>query len=112
MVDTGLAADRAVRAWRRILERSPAIGLLPILLILLFIFFGLYEPKFWRTANLINVLRNSSYLMIISAGQMLVLVIGGFDLSVGAASSSAWSSGSRWARRSVRSTASPWPCCG
>ena len=56
----------------------------PILLILLFIFFGLYEPKFWRGANLINVLRNSSYLMIISAGQMLVLVIGGFDLSVGA----------------------------
>ncbi len=84
MVDTGLATERAVRAWRRILERSPAIGLLPILLILLFIFFGLYEPKFWRGANLINVLRNSSYLMIISAGQMLVLVIGGFDLSVGA----------------------------
>lgn len=84
MAHSGLDTDRALRAWRRILERSPAIGLLPILLVLLFIFFGLYEPKFWRSANLINVLRNSSYLMIISAGQMVVLIIGGFDLSVGA----------------------------
>ena len=84
MTGTGFEADRGLPTWRRILERSPAVGLLPILLIVLFIFFGLYEPKFWRGANLINVLRNSSYLMIISAGQMMVLIIGGFDLSVGA----------------------------
>ena len=84
MADTGLDAERVLRGWRRVLEQRPAIGLLPILLVLLFIFFGLYEPKFWRGANLINVLRNSSYLMIISAGQMMVLIIGGFDLSVGA----------------------------
>ena len=73
MTGTGFEADRGLPTWRRILERSPAVGLLPILLIVLFIFFGLYEPKFWRGANLINVLRNSSYLMIISAGQMMVL---------------------------------------
>lgn len=70
--------------WRRVVQRSLSIGVLPILLLALFLFFGLYEPKFWRAANLINVLRNSSYLMIISSGQMLVLIIGGFDLSVGA----------------------------
>lgn len=138
MVDTGLQTERILRGWRRVLERSPAIGLLPILLVLLFIFFGLYEPKFWRTANLINVLRNSSYLMIISAGQMMVLIIGGFDLSVGAVVAltsvaaglvmadlySMWPDaaslaiviglavGLRWAPRSARSTASPWPYCG
>lgn len=83
MADTELER-RTLPTWRRVLEQSPAVGLLPILLVVLFIFFGLYEPKFWRGANLINVLRNSSYLMIISAGQMMVLIIGGFDLSVGA----------------------------
>lgn len=70
--------------WQRVLKPILAFGLLPILLVALFFFFGLYEPKFFRTANLINVLRNSSYLMIIASGQMLVLIIGGFDLSVGA----------------------------
>ena len=70
--------------WRRLLRSSLNLGLLPILLLALFLLFGLYEPKFWRAANLINVLRNASYLMIISTGQMMVLIIGGFDLSVGA----------------------------
>jgi ribose transport system permease protein len=49
----------------------------------LFLLFGLYDQRFWHTTNLINVLRSASYLMIISAGQMVVLIIGGFDLSVG-----------------------------
>lgn len=60
------------------------VGVLPAILILLFLFFGLYEPNFSRAANIINVFRNASYLMIIASGQMLVLIIGGFDLSVGA----------------------------
>jgi len=53
-------------------------------LIVLFLFFGLSEPRFFRTYNLINILRNSSFLVIISLGQMLALIVGGFDLSVGA----------------------------
>lgn len=59
-------------------------GLLPYLLIAAVAFFALVEPKFLRTYNIINVLRNASYLSIIAGGQMLVLIIGGFDLSVGA----------------------------
>ncbi|MBX9629670.1 MAG: ABC transporter permease [Burkholderiales bacterium] len=34
--------------------------------------------------NIFNVARNSSALLIVASGQMLVLVVGGFDLSVGA----------------------------
>jgi len=34
--------------------------------------------------NVLNVLRSSSYLVILAVGQMLVLMVGGFDLSVGA----------------------------
>lgn len=69
---------------RGITQNAMSFGLLPVLLVSLFLLFGIYEPRFWRADNLFNILRNASYLMIISAGQMLVLVIGGLDLSVGA----------------------------
>lgn len=69
---------RAIASW--LLSR----GLLPLLLVVLFVVLGLVESKFLRTFNLINVLRNASFLMLVASGQMLVLIIGGFDLSVGA----------------------------
>ena len=61
-----------------------AFGLLPLLTILLIALIGLVEPRFFNQLNIFNVLRNSSFLMIAAAGQMLVLIVGGFDLSVGA----------------------------
>lgn len=60
------------------------IGFLPALLIVLVAALMLFEPRFMGMFNIFNVLRNSSALMIVAAGQMLVLVVGGFDLSVGA----------------------------
>lgn len=77
------AHDPSVERRRR-LARLLAVGLLPLLLVALFIILALIEPKFLRTYNLINVLRNASFLMLIASGQMLVLIIAGFDLSVGA----------------------------
>ena len=65
-------------------SRLLVVGLLPILLISLVVVLGLIEPRFLRPANIINVLRNAAFLMLISSGQMMVLIIGGFDLSVGA----------------------------
>lgn len=61
-----------------------AFGLLPLLTIALIAVIGLVEPRFFNQLNIFNVLRNSSFLMIAAAGQMLVLIVGGFDLSVGA----------------------------
>lgn len=61
-----------------------AFGLLPLLTIALIATIGLVEPRFFNQLNIFNVLRNSSFLMIAAAGQMLVLIVGGFDLSVGA----------------------------
>lgn len=61
-----------------------AFGLLPLLTLLLIAVIGLVEPRFFNQLNIFNVLRNSSFLMIAAAGQMLVLIVGGFDLSVGA----------------------------
>ena len=60
------------------------VGLLPILLIATIAFMGAVEPRFFLVNNLFNVLRSTSFLAIVAAGQMLVLIVGGFDLSVGA----------------------------
>lgn len=60
------------------------IGILPFVLVMTCVLLALYEPRFLRASNLTNVLRNASFLAIISAGQMLVIIVGGFDISVGA----------------------------
>ena len=60
---------------------------LPAIIVVLAISIGLYEPRFWSPLNLSNVARGISFLMIIASGQMLVLLLGGFDLSVGAVAS-------------------------
>ena len=44
----------------------------------------LVEPRFYHLSNLFNILRNTSFLAIMACGQMLVIVVGGMDLSVGA----------------------------
>lgn len=68
----------------RSLDTFLNVGLLPVLLIVLVAVIALIEPRFLRPSNIFNVLRNASFLAIVSAGQMLVLIVGGFDLSVGA----------------------------
>src|SRR5262249_28365383 len=77
----GGAPAPAVEPWRRLYE--PA-GFLPILLLLVVVVMALFVPHFLAVQNVFNVLRSSSYLMILAVGQMLVLIVGGFDLSVGA----------------------------
>ena len=61
-----------------------AVGILPILLLVSFIALGLIERRFWSPENIFNVFRQSSYLCVIAMAQMLVLLTGNFDLSVGA----------------------------
>ena len=71
-------------AFERIFRTYHAAGFLPILLPILLVAFALFVPNFVAVQNLLNVLRSSSYLVIIATGQMLVLIVGGFDLSQGA----------------------------
>jgi ribose transport system permease protein len=68
----------------RLLRGYDRVGFLPVVLVALIVALGLFVPRFFSLQNVFNVLRSSSYLVIISAGQMLVLIVGGFDLSVGA----------------------------
>ena len=59
------------------------LGVLPFLLIISIIVFTLLSDNFLTWRNLLNVARQSVYLTLVSLGQMLALLTGGFDLSVG-----------------------------
>lgn len=59
-----------------------SIGILPILIILYLLFFGLSE-NFRSLDNLINILRTSSINIVLAVGMTFVILTGGIDLSVG-----------------------------
>jgi ribose transport system permease protein len=60
-----------------------AVGVLPFLLLILIVVFGLIESRFLSSDNLFNVSRQSTFLVIVATGQAIVIMAGGFDLSVG-----------------------------
>ena len=51
--------------------------------IALFVAFAVVSPEFMSTSNLVNVASTSGILMMVTAGQALTIIAGGFDLSVG-----------------------------
>ncbi|MCH8998457.1 MAG: ABC transporter permease, partial [Proteobacteria bacterium] len=59
------------------------LGVLPFLLLIAIVVFTLMSDNFLTTRNIVNVLRQSTYLTMVALGQMLALLTGGFDLSVG-----------------------------
>ncbi|MGI9413486.1 MAG: ABC transporter permease [Hyphomicrobiales bacterium] len=59
------------------------LGVLPFLLLISVIVFALMSDNFLTGRNLMNVARQSTYLTMVAMGQMLALLTGGFDLSVG-----------------------------
>lgn len=71
---------RAVQGARRLFVQ---LGVLPFMLVLAVLVFGMLSDQFLSAQNLMNLLRQSVYLILVSMGQMLALVTGGFDLSVG-----------------------------
>ena len=61
-----------------------SVGLIPILFVLLVAGMVAAEPRFYGLPNIFNILRNTAFLAVIACGQMLVVIVGGMDLSVGA----------------------------
>jgi ribose transport system permease protein len=59
------------------------VGVLPFFLIAALVVFTLASSQFLTGQNIVNVARQSVYLVLVSLGQMIVLLTGGFDLSVG-----------------------------
>ena len=59
------------------------LGVLPFLLLIAVVVFATLSDNFLTGRNIMNVLRQSTYLSLVAMGQMLALLTGGFDLSVG-----------------------------
>ena len=59
------------------------LGVLPFLLLLALVVFTAMSGNFLTVKNLVNVTRQSVFLCIVAMGQMIALLTGGFDLSVG-----------------------------
>lgn len=59
------------------------LGILPFLLFAAVAFFALSEPRFYSEINIFNVARQSTFLIIVAMGQMIVILTAGLDLSVG-----------------------------
>jgi ribose transport system permease protein len=60
------------------------IGIFPFLIAAVCVVMIFVEPRFFSRLNLLNVLRNASFLSMLALGQMLVIIVGGFDISIGA----------------------------
>lgn len=75
-------------------HRSMALGVwllrnrqslaLPVMFVAAVLIFSIHAPGFLTADNLTNVARQSVYLLIVALGQLIVLIGGGLDLSVGA----------------------------
>jgi ribose/xylose/arabinose/galactoside ABC-type transport system permease subunit len=83
---TALSPERtaAPATARRSMQFVLTTGLLPALLILMCVVFAIVEPRFVDGSNLLNVARQSVFLLLIAMGQMIVLINAQLDLSVGA----------------------------
>lgn len=86
-MSTDTATQPSGASWLLTALRSLFVraGVLPFFLLAALIVFSLAAPQFLTMQNLTNVARQSVYLVLVSLGQMLVLITGGFDLSVGTA---------------------------
>ncbi|TPI41337.1 ABC transporter permease [Mesorhizobium sp. B3-1-6] len=82
-MSTDIVGSRVRIRQNRIRQVVASYGLLPLVLILICAFFTYQEPRFIATRNVMNVLTQSSYLVMLAAAQLTVLLVRGFDLSMG-----------------------------
>ncbi len=84
MMSSSTEHPQPARTWTDIPRRLfVKLGILPFLLALAVVVFTIMSDHFLTGKNIMNVLRQSVFLTIVSMGQMLALLTGGFDLSVG-----------------------------
>lgn len=66
----------------RLRRQAPLLVVYGLLLVM-FVVAALYAERFLTSRNLINVLRQTTFLGTVALGQTLVILVGGIDLSVG-----------------------------
>lgn len=68
----------------QILSKFPKNLSLVFIIILLVVVFGTINTSFFSINNIINIFRHTSVLSLVAIGMALIIIDGGFDLSVGA----------------------------
>lgn len=61
-----------------------AVWFLPVMIISIIAVIALVEPRFFNRLNIYNIMRNFTVTSLLALAQGLVMIVGGFDLSVGA----------------------------
>lgn len=80
---TGIQGNRFVATARRIFATQE--GILALLLILLIVGVGLYNPRFLNERNLTDVFNANAYIAVAAIGISMIIITGNIDISVGAA---------------------------
>ena len=77
-------AQHGVRSLRRAMRGGSAVtsGVL-VFYVVLSVFFWLQVPGFATYGNAVNIISTASVVLVVSLGQALAIISGGFDLSVG-----------------------------
>jgi ribose transport system permease protein len=75
-------SDRARKARRLRLALVQSLGITAFLVVLMVVF-SLLSTEFLTKSNLIGILSSSAFIGMVALGQTLVIIAGGFDLSVG-----------------------------
>lgn len=65
------------------LSRVPTLAAVGVFLIIVVASFGIFAPNFWTVNNAGTIIITASVIMLASLGQLLVVISGGFDLSIG-----------------------------
>ena len=84
MSESRAASGRTQSIGGAAVARLMQFGALPIALVFSIIVFQIGNDRFLSEMNVINMTQQGVFLMLIAFGQMIVLISGGFDLSVGA----------------------------
>lgn len=71
--------------WRRRLDEQRDVIIIVAILLGIVLLAGVFLPEFRTSKNVLNVLRQSVALGLVSVGQTSAILVGGIDLSVGAA---------------------------
>ena len=80
-VKPDMSTDSRSRRVRLAVSGMQALGLGGFYVLTL-VYFSVQAPHFFEFSNAVNILSNVSVIGIVTLGQMLVLIAGGFDLSV------------------------------
>jgi ribose transport system permease protein len=80
--DADIAGRAHAAAGRSLLSWVLAL-LLPLLIVVMELAVAMVEPRVLSSRNIVNILIQSSYLVVFASAQMVVILTRGFDLSLG-----------------------------